>query len=208
MFVAPFPITNVARHANDPIAVQQEACRPRADPDIDSDILRLLAELANISFGVGQHIMHARLAMGRLGHGAEKLDPQRLEPTQGFVRVIDEQAAQRRVVAIRQGAREFRHVSEMFVGAVFDALGELLRRLGRREGTDGPGGGAAKFGIFFQQDHMGIVVRCLDGGGKAGPATADDQNVAVKIRAPGSGFAFAILLYFVDGLNRRHKTLL
>ena len=143
------PVHALAGRADDAPAVDQKARRPRARPDIHTQPPRMPAEDVNVGLGIRQHVMHAGLGMGRLGHGAKEFHTHPHQPAQRFAGMIDEQPPEHGVVALREPACEPGHVLEMFVRAVLDAVGALMGCLRRGEGADGQRSGAAEVRILF-----------------------------------------------------------
>jgi hypothetical protein len=69
----------------------------------------------------------------------------------------------------------------MRVRRVLDALAALMRRAGRGDRADRPGGRAAKLGILLEQQHAAAMASRRDRRGKPGAAAADHDDVGRRI---------------------------
>src|SRR3972149_6824190 len=102
--------------------------------------------------GVWQDVVHARLAVGRLGQWADKHQSRRKQPPEHVGSVFRQYARQNEVVPVDQFAGEKLQVFEVVLRAILDTLADLVRRAGRRDGTNRPGGCATEIGVLLKQN--------------------------------------------------------
>jgi hypothetical protein len=138
-----------------------------------------LFQMINKRACVRQHIMHPRLPVGRFGHGAEENDAHIHQPLHGIGRMFDQQPAQLEVVFFRKTAviGKQRHVLEVSLGSIVNALGALKRSARGCHRTDRANRRAAERCVFFEQDHTPAKTRRFDRGGQSAAAATDHHDI-------------------------------
>ena len=145
--------------------------------DLHADAAGVPLEVIDVRERVGQHVVHARLPVRRLGHGAEEAHAEAQQPAESVRHLVAQDAAQLVVVAAGEIAREQRHVVEVILRPVLNAGAQLVRRAGGGDRADRPGGRAAELRVLLQQHDLASGRARLDGRGQACTAAADDDDV-------------------------------
>jgi hypothetical protein len=153
-----------------------------ADTDIDPGPSSTPFQVVDIRARVRQHVVHARPAVRRLRHRPHEADARIEQPAKRVGDFVAQDPAQLVVVARRETAGESRHVGPVIGGAVGDAAAQLVRRAGRADRADRPGGRAAELPVLLEQQHARAGGARLDGSGEARAAAADDDHVELLVQ--------------------------
>ena len=151
-------------------------------PDIDTEFAAMPGQVIRERFRVRHHVVHAVIAVRRLGHRPHEHYAERHQPVEHLGRVVDEDAAQLEVVARRERSRVQREVFEVLIGGILDAGLFLMRRIRRRNRADRPRSGAAGLRIFFEQYHFASQPRDFRRCGEPRAAAADDDDIRFSYR--------------------------
>ena len=119
---------------------------------------------------------------GHQAHVAE-VAAERKKPIHGGAGIVHERADEFGIVL---PVTALHRVGEHDFGAVLRALGLLKRRAAGVQTARGADGVAAGHRHLFNDDHLGAEVVSLNGGGKAGTAGADHDDVGRDVFSGGS----------------------
>lgn len=167
----------LARHAHDTSLLGEERDNACRCPDRHAGAAGRALEPRDERARVRQHVVHARLCVRRLRHGAVEPEAVGKKPAERVRHGLGEDTSQGRVVAVIEVAVESRHVAPVLFAAVADAGARLMRRAACGHGSDRPGGRSAQpFVLLEKQDARARRAR-LDRGGKPRAAAADHDHI-------------------------------
>ena len=121
-------------------------------PDVDAELAAVAREVIRERFRVRHHVVHARIAVMLLGHRADEHHAEPHQPLEHVGGVVDEDAAQREVVARRERPCVRGEVLEVLLRAVLYPGALLVRRVGRGHRADRPRRRAAGVRVLLEQD--------------------------------------------------------
>ena len=162
--------------ANRPRSVTSAVARA-PQTNLDAGAPRRPGQMRDEGARVGQHVVHARLAVRRLRHRPVEAHAVLEQPAECVRHLVGQQASQIGIVARIEFAVEAGHVAPMVSRIVDDALARLVRRLARGHRADRPGGRAAELRILLDQHDLAPGRARLDRGRQPTAAATDHDDV-------------------------------
>ena len=146
----PLACRGLRLHAHHDLALTAEVLHMDVGAKVHARSARATREVVDEGPRIGQHIVHARLAVRRLGHGAHEAHAGVEQPLESFGHLIAEDAPQAGVVARVQVARESGHVFPVVERIVRNAFAALMGGTRSGDRANGPRGGAAELRVLLE----------------------------------------------------------
>ncbi len=180
------PLRCVAQHPGNAAIGGQEFARRGLGKNRHAKAARAAREMEDISAGIRQRGMHARLAVRQFGHGPVEHDTERFEPAKGVGHGIDQQAPQPVVVREAAGGVQAPEILVVVVAAIENATLHLVWRVRDRDRPDRARRGAAKLRVLFNENDPAAERGSRNGGREPAAAAADHDDIRVHAADGGT----------------------